>query len=89
MTKLRIDKPNGRFREIELEAGAQLEITEAFSGVSIKTEVGTFGLVERDGGLWVMKDGKEILRCDQNGSWSLDMSLAIDFEKEPVKKEEE
>lgn len=42
------------------DGGAEVTLTEVYSGVGIKTDAGLFGIAERDGGIEIMLDGKTV-----------------------------
>lgn len=42
------------------DGGAEVTLTEVYSGVGIRTDAGLFGIAQRDGGIEVMLNGKMV-----------------------------
>jgi hypothetical protein len=42
------------------DGGAEVYLSEVYSGVGIRTEAGLFGIAQRDGGIEVMLNGKTV-----------------------------
>jgi hypothetical protein len=53
--------------EVNLEEGGII-LSEVYNGIGIRTEVGLFGVAERDGGIEIMLNGKFLFAHDINGS---------------------
>jgi hypothetical protein len=50
----------------------EIVISEAYNGIGIKTEMGHFGIAQRDGGIEVMLDGKTVwtsLEIERTKRW--------------------
>lgn len=60
-----IDK-NGMMDGITIDAGAaDVVCSEVFCGVGIDTDIGLFGICQRDGGIEVMFEGRLLFDSDQ------------------------
>lgn len=46
--------------KLEIDTGGGLTLSEVFSGVGVKTDMGLFGIAQRDGGIEVLLDGKTV-----------------------------
>ena len=46
--------------EIEVDEDGEILLSKVYVGIGIKTDTGTFGICQRDGGIEVLKDGKPV-----------------------------
>ena len=49
--------------KIEVNADREIELSEVYNAVAIKTEAGTFGICERDGGIEILRGGVMVFAC--------------------------
>jgi hypothetical protein len=45
---------------VEVDEDGELVFSEVYSGIGIKTDVGLFGIAQRDGGIEVMLNGRTV-----------------------------
>lgn len=57
------------------DGGAEVTLTEVYSGVGIRTDAGLFGIAERDGGIEVMLNGKTVWAMGADAEESLPNTL--------------
>lgn len=55
-----ICNPKAKRQKMRVEVNEDYEIifSEVYNGIGIKTDAGTFGICQRDGGIEITKDGK-------------------------------
>jgi len=48
---------------IEIGADGEFQLFEVFNGIGIVTDAGHFGICERDGGIEILRNGKQVWSC--------------------------
>ena len=78
---MRIEQQPFREDVIVTDTHDDVTISKFYQGLGIECENGSFGLVERDGGFWILDEqGDEMIRYDMNGLWTSPL-LTDDDEK--------
>jgi hypothetical protein len=81
--------------KLETDENGEIVLSDVFNGIGIKTDAGTFGIAQRDGGIEVMLSGKlvyppvhlkEIVSEICNNCESSVTSLQLSCDDCPVRK---